>query len=50
MATSMLRHFEKLDDRCWEVASTGSATENQRPMLTIVTKKGWLLSLRLLSL
>lgn len=39
MATSTLRHFEKLDDRCWEVASTGSATENQRPMLTIVTKK-----------
>lgn len=21
MATSTLRHFEKLDDRCWEVAS-----------------------------
>ena len=39
MATPTLRHFEKLDDRCWEVASTGSATENQRPKLTIVTKR-----------
>lgn len=39
MVASMLRHFDKLSDRSWEVASTGSATENQRPKLTIVTKR-----------